>query len=187
MKIAIIDSGITPAPETGPVAGGISFVDETTRDALGHGTAVAAVIHALAPEAELYAVKIFHRTLITDAVTLARALRWAREMDFVNLSLGTANPEHRELLARAVAGCRGTVVAAAGHLPGDLAGVVRVAAGAGAACRQPDGTWSASPAPPELLGIPERWRPEGVSFAVARVTGLLAARRLNAGTRAQPW
>ena len=177
MRIAIIDSGITPTPETGPVAGGVSFVDETTRDLLGHGTAVAAVIRSLAPEAELYAVKIFHRTLETDAATLARALRWARDMDFVNLSLGTANPEHRELLEQAVAECRGTVVAAAGYLPGDLAGVVRVTAGAAAECVEHSGTWFAPADSPALPGIPEAQRPAGVSFAVARVTGYLAARR----------
>lgn len=175
MRIAIIDSGITPTPETGPVAGGVSFVDESTRDLLGHGTAVAAVIRSLAPEAELYAVKIFHRTLETDAVTLARALRWARGMDFVNLSLGTANAEHREVLEEAVAACRGTVVAAAGYLPGDLAGVVRVAPGEPG---ERDGNWFAPPDSPELPGIPAERRPGGVSFAVARVTGWLAARRV---------
>lgn len=173
MKIAVIDSGITPTPETGPVCGGVSFVDETTRDLLGHGTAVAAVIRSLAPGAELFAVKIFHRTLETDAATLARALRWARDMDFVNLSLGTANPQHRELLEEAVAACRGTVVTAAGYLPGDLAGVVRVAAGADG---ERGGTWFASPDSPDLPGIPAERRPAGVSFAVARVTGWLASR-----------
>lgn len=175
MRIAVIDSGITPTPETGPVAGGVSFVDESTRDLVGHGTAVAAVIRSLAPQAELYAVKIFHRTLATDAATLARALRWAREMDFVNLSLGTVNPQHRELLEEAVAACRGTVVAAAGHWPGDLAGVVRVAPGAAG---ERDGMWFAPPDSPELPGIPAERRPAGVSFAVARVTGWLAARRV---------
>jgi len=73
------------------VAGGISFVDETWEDRLGHGTWVAATIRSCAPEVDLFAVKIFWRRLETRMETLLRALQWAERegMDIANLSLRT--------------------------------------------------------------------------------------------------
>ena len=98
MRIAVIDSGIHAAhPHVGGVAGGVRIAADGTEsadfvDMLGHGTAVAAVIREKAPEAELYAVKIFDRKLATDALTLAHAIRWcaAHRMRWINLSLGTS-------------------------------------------------------------------------------------------------
>src|ERR1700749_4721091 len=103
MKIAIIDSGIHPGhPHIGEIAGavGMSAEGETADaiDRLGHGTAVAAAIREKAPDAELYAVKVFDRRLRANIDMIVSALEWCRdrEMDLVNLSLGTANPAHRE-------------------------------------------------------------------------------------------
>ncbi|MEQ1694034.1 MAG: S8 family serine peptidase, partial [Gemmatimonas sp.] len=108
VRIAVVDSGVAPGhPHVGPVEGGVSLVATATDtlDRIGHGTAVAAAIREKAPDAVLVPVKVFDRALVTDARTLAEAIRWAadHECQIVNLSLGTANPEHAALLEAAVA------------------------------------------------------------------------------------
>ena len=63
-------------------------------DRAGHGTAVAGIIHRIAPAAELYSVRVFDESLRADGRALLAGLRWAIEfdMDVVNLSLGTTDP-----------------------------------------------------------------------------------------------
>ena len=110
--------------------------DDDWTDRLGHGTAVAAAIREKAPNAELLAVRVFERTLATNARILARAIAWSAEqgVDFVNLSLGTPNAEHVPELLQAVEDARRrgvTVVSAARHndadwYPGSLPGTVGV-------------------------------------------------------------
>jgi subtilisin family serine protease len=110
VRIAVVDSGIHAAhPHVGGIAGGVAF-DPDGREAddcldrLGHGTAVAAAIREKAPGAEIFAVKVFHDTLATGVSQLVRAIDWAaaRRIELVNLSLGTANPEHEAVLRSAV-------------------------------------------------------------------------------------
>ena len=94
------------------------------------------MIREKAPEAELYAVKIFDRKLAATIDKLVAGLRWAIEqrMDLVNLSLGTANPNHTAILTEVVgeAVAAGTRIVAAYEdagtrwLPGSLPGVVPV-------------------------------------------------------------
>ena len=156
-RVAIVDSGIfAEHPSVGAIAGGIAIAGEDLTDHLGHGTAVAATIRAAAPDAGLFIVKIFDRSLACPAGELLRGLDWciANRMDLVNLSLGTSNPAHAEALRAVVeraaaAGVR--IVAPVGSLPGDLEGVIGVAGSA------PAGSL------------------DGVSFAVARRTGELAS------------
>lgn len=158
VRIAIIDSGINARhPRVGPLAGGIAIAGQDLEDRLGHGTAVAARIREFAPDAGIYAVKVFDRSLACPIETLVRGLEWCIEqrMDFVNVSLGTTNPAHAPKLAEivvraALAGVR--IVAAADSLPGKLEGVSRASGSASA------GSIS------------------GVSFAVAELTGHLAAK-----------
>ena len=91
MKIAIVDSGIHPNhPHVGAVAGGVAIVGNDYLDRLGHGTAIAGAIREKAPDAELYAVKVFDRRLSTNLETILRALDWCvqHQMDVINLSLG---------------------------------------------------------------------------------------------------
>jgi len=108
--VAIVDSGIEadhPAVG-GQVRGGviveydarletqIRFVEDTElRDMFGHGTACAGIIHSLAPEAELYSVRVLGRDLTGKALQFAGGLRWAIEngMHVVNLSLSTSRQE----------------------------------------------------------------------------------------------
>ncbi len=110
VRVAIVDSGIEadhPAVG-GQVRGGViveydarlqtqtRFVEDTQpRDMFGHGTACAGIIHSLAPEAELYSVRVLGRDLTGKAMQFAGGLQWAIEngMHVVNLSLSTSRQE----------------------------------------------------------------------------------------------
>src|SRR5262245_6645808 len=106
LKVAIIDSGIHAAhPHVGGVIGGIGIREDGSThddfvDRLGHGTAVAAVIHEKAPQAELFIIKVFDRELAATGAALVSACRYALDIDagLVNLSLGTQNQEHAPAL-----------------------------------------------------------------------------------------
>jgi subtilisin family serine protease len=111
VRVAIIDSGVHAAhPHVGSVAGGVAIDADGVEgddyvDRLGHGTAVTAAIREKAPDAELYAVKVFHGSLATSISTLVHAIDWAARsgMHIANLSLGTARVEHEGVLRDAVA------------------------------------------------------------------------------------
>jgi subtilisin len=64
-------------------------------DAFGHGTAVAGIIHALAPEASITSVKVLGAGLGGKAAGFLRGLGWAvsQGFDVINLSLGTNRRE----------------------------------------------------------------------------------------------
>ncbi len=183
MKIAIIDSGIHPGhPHVGEIAGAVQITldgeGSDAIDGLGHGTAVAGAIREKAPEAELYAVKVFDRRLSANIGVILRALEWCRahHMDLVNLSLGTQNPLHRESFLRVVADDL-LVVSAAAALPGSLPGVIGVAADPDCprdVFRYYDGMFYASPYPRPIAGVPVARNLHGTSFAVANMTGLVA-------------
>jgi len=201
MRIAVVDSGIHSGhPHVGEVAHGIHFrpdgsTDDDWSDRLGHGTAVAAAIHEKAPAAELIAVRVFERTLATNAPVLARAIEWSAEQgaSLINLSLGTPNMDHRALLEAAVARARelgATIVSAARHqdvdwFPGSLAGAVGVLLDwecpRDEIRRQATGdgrrVYAASGFPRPIPGVPPERNLKGISFAVANVTGALAARQ----------
>ncbi len=191
MKIAIIDSGIHPGhPHVGEIAGGVEITmageGSDSVDRLGHGTAVAGAIREKAPDAELYAVKVFDRRLTANIGVILHALAWCRDhgMDLVNLSLGTENPAHRESFLR-VLGDDLLVVSAASALPGSLPGVIGVAADPDCprdSFRCHDGVFHASPYPRPIPGVPVARNLQGASFAVANMTGLIA-RALKNGSR----
>ena len=196
VRIAVVDSGIAPGhPHVSDVAVGISLVLSVgdTLDRIGHGTAVAAAIREKAPDAVLVPVKVFDRTLTTDARTLAEAIRWAADnaCQIVNLSLGTANAEHAALLQAAVSYAvgRGTRVVAAYEsdavrwFPGSLVGAIGVVGRSDIERdelvaeltapfdRSPVG---ASIYPRPIPGVPRERNLNGISFAVANVSGFLA-------------
>jgi subtilisin family serine protease len=204
MRVGVIDSGIHAGhPHVGGIAGGVAIAPDGSLgddfiDRIGHGTAVAAVIREKAPDAELFAIKIFDRKLSAGAQTLARAIAWcaAHRIEWINLSLGTANPEHADLLQRAVddALARGsTIVSAYEHdgvrwLPGSLAGAVPVLLDWNCPREQfrvdelPDGrkAYRASGYPRPIPGVSPERNLKGISFAVANVTGLLASSSISA-------
>jgi hypothetical protein len=186
MKIAIIDSGIHDGhPHVGRVAGSVHATatgwGDDPVDHLGHGTAVAAVIREKMPQADLFAVKIFDLRLSARIEAVLRALRWCQDegMDFVNLSLGTANPHHQPRFMEALAG-KMVVISAAPMLPGSLAGVVGVDSDETCprdAFRYQDGVFYTSPYPRPIPGVPRSQNLQGISFAVANMTGLAAQAR----------
>src|SRR5215472_10234062 len=102
VRVGVIDSGVNPKhPHIISVSGGVSIGSgdgdaESYIDVLGHGTAVMAAIQEKAPDAEYFAVKVFHRSLSTSAAFLIQAIQWCidHEMHVINLSLGTPNSEH---------------------------------------------------------------------------------------------
>lgn len=207
VRVAVIDSGAHHGhPHLGSLAGGIAFgpngfqSDDYT-DRIGHGTAVASVIREKCPQAEIYAVKVFDRRLVTDVGSLVRALDWCatQKMRLVNLSLGTSNPNHAEALQSAVYRIRsagGDVIAALEdqgvvYLPGSLDGVIPVKLDwdcprgrSEKRTRENRSVFYASGYPRPIPGVPPERNLKGVSFAVANVTGLLARDLLLAETPA---
>jgi len=193
MRVAVIDSGIHDGhPHIGRVAGAVQFTADgegsDTADHLGHGTAVAAAIREKVPTADLFAVKVFDRRLSVNIAAILRALEWCRaqRMDAINLSLGTPNEEYRAPLLEAIAD-NGLVVSAAYLLPGVLPGVVAVADDESCprdTFRRQGDVFLASPYPRPIPGVPPSDNLQGVSFAVANMTGFVA-RALLALPRAQ--
>lgn len=194
VRVAVVDSGVNPAhPHLNGVAGGVSITGEGESDLyldyLGHGTAVAAAICEKAPEMDLYAVKIFDRTLVTRIDRLIRALNWcvSQRMDVVNLSIGTSNAAHRDALLQAVdrlrsAGC--AVVAAANTLPGTLPGVIAVECDDDCprdtyrvAETEARRVFRASRFPRPIPGLPPERNLNGASFAVANLAGFVVRAR----------
>jgi subtilisin family serine protease len=206
VRVAVVDSGIHPGhPHIGGVSGGVAFnspdsPDHDYLDRLGHGTAVAAAIREKAPAVDLYAVKIFDRTLATSIDRLAAGVGWAIDagMQIINLSLGTARDDHREALTRLVAraAARGALIVAAAEdggvawLPGSLPGVVAVRLDAECPrdqyrAEQRDGrtVFLASGFPRPIPGVPPLRNLNGISFAVANISGFLSC----VARPDQPW
>src|SRR5690349_3785624 len=139
VRVAVIDSGVFAThSHVGGVAGGVGIRDDGTIvddyvDRLGHGTAVAAAIREKAPDAELFAIKVFDRELAATGRSLVAACEYALTLPahIVNLSLGTTNADHEPALRDIVARLKQfhTVVIAAGEqgsvrwLPGSIPGV----------------------------------------------------------------
>ena len=203
VRLAVIDSGVNPAhPHVGGVAGGVGISaggeSEIYLDYLGHGTAVAAAIREKAPDALLYAVKVFDRALSTNTETLIRAIEWclAHDMHVINLSLGTINQEHRlrfeQILERATAA--GAAIVGAREAEGRpvLPGCLPRAIGVGLDWGCPRDTYRcdlidwcptffASGYPRAIPGVPRDRNLHGISFAVANMTGFVARAREACG------
>ena len=133
VRIAIVDSGIdTTHPDLqGKVKGCVEAVAVGSRivfqpsgsgDSAGHGTACAGIIASLAPDAELYSVKVLGPNASGPGAMFLAGFDYAirQKMRIINLSLGITTPQHQvqlhDLLDRAYqTGC--IVVAAATNLP----------------------------------------------------------------------
>ncbi|HEX9259555.1 MAG TPA: S8 family serine peptidase, partial [Acidimicrobiales bacterium] len=89
VRVAVIDSGVDAVhPAVGEVHGYIAFEHDPTaerelrrtdtphEDLYGHGTACAGIIRALAPEVELYSVRVLGPRLTGKAFVFASALEW---------------------------------------------------------------------------------------------------------------
>ena len=111
VKVCVLDSGVEAAhPSVGELAGAVAIsLDEdesaiaendTEGDLCGHGTACAGVIRSLAPEAEIYSVRVLGAGFKGSGKVLLAGLRWAVEQDYdvINLSLSTTKKAFSELL-----------------------------------------------------------------------------------------
>ena len=133
VRVAVVDSGIdTEHPDLkGKVKesveavaedGRIEFRPSTSGDQAGHGTACAGIIASVAPDVDLYSVKVLGPKASGSGDMFLVGLDYAIKQKFrvINLSLGTTKrdffaPLH-DLLDRAYqAGC--IVVSAANNLP----------------------------------------------------------------------
>jgi len=197
VRIGIIDSGVNAAhPHIGKIAGGIGIGPDAHEpsyvDHIGHGTAVTALLHARAPQAELFAVKVFHGRLTTNLAQVLFAIDWCldHDIDLINLSLGTTNREHKPAFEAAVERVRasGKVIISAFKVQGDLAlpgslpGVVGVLADPAKPPGEHDvmmhsgkKVFTACPFPRDIPGVPRERNLYGVSFAVAHTTATLSA------------
>ena len=133
ISIAIIDSGIdanhpvlkdkiVESYEAQADHKRVSFVPTEAGDSAGHGTACAGIIASIAPDAELFSIKVLGAQASGDGQAFLAGLEYAikRKIRVINLSLGTTKPQFfaplHDLLDRAYqAGC--IVVAAANNLP----------------------------------------------------------------------
>ena len=202
VKVAIIDSGVdkTHPAVKGQVHGyvamhsgpeGVTYNIEPHEDSHGHGTACAGIIHSIAPDCEIYSVKVLSQWLTSSGAAFAAGLRWAIDngMHVCNLSLGTTKKEFFEVLHELadLAYFRRTVlVTAANNLPipsfpSVYASVISVASHS-----EPDVyRYYYNPEPPVEFGasgidVRVAWKNHqwitatGNSFAAPHITGLVA-------------
>ena len=112
VKVAIVDSGIDANhPLVGKVAGGVvveydpdveelvRFIEGPHKDLFGHGTACAGIIRKVAPEAELYSIRVLGERLTGKGIAFGAGLKWAVDngMQVVNMSLSTGKRDYFEM------------------------------------------------------------------------------------------
>lgn len=204
VRVAVVDSGIDAGhPLVGAVDGyvafeadprsgdGVRLVEGPHEDLVGHGTACAAIIRSIAPDAHLHSVRVLGANAKGTGARLVAGIRWAVRagMHVVNLSLSSRSeawrgPLHEVAETARSSGC--LLVCAANNLPGptypaEFASVVSVAARPG---RDP---WdlAANPDPPVDFGargvdVEVAWAGSGRivatgnSFAAPHVAGMAA-------------
>jgi subtilisin family serine protease len=202
VRVGIIDSGIDndhPAIagavrgwiEPYEADGKLQFRLDPHEDSSGHGTACAGIVRSLAPQVELYSIKVLGGTLSGTGALFASGLHWAIDngMQVVNLSLGTTKRDFYPILhelADTAYFRRVVLVAAANNLPVPsfpslYASVISVASQ-----EDPDPLhFCYNPAPPVEFSAPGidvqvAWsggsyvRSTGNSFAAPHIVGLVA-------------
>jgi subtilisin len=202
VKVAIIDSGVEG---THPLVRGrlvqsvaVEIVDDQATvvpdepiDMYGHGTACAGIVVALAPEAEIYSVRVLGADLRGKGAAFLAGLEWAveRGVQTMNLSLSSKSerlfPYFHEVVDQAYFK-QVALVCAVNNVPGlsfpsTFSSVFSVAAHA---IPDPE-TFFYNPAPPVEWGawgvdVPIAWKDGGTtvatgnSFAAPHMCGLVA-------------
>ncbi|MEY2423270.1 MAG: hypothetical protein QOI95_3337 [Acidimicrobiaceae bacterium] len=216
VRVAVVDSGIdADHPAIGEVVGGavvepdsdardgVRLVETAHDDLYGHGTACAAIIRELAPDVELYSVRVLGARLTGRAYVFARGLEWCIDngMQVINLSLSTTNDDwyagfHELCDLAAYAGI--VVVAALNNerkpsYPAEFSSVLSVAAMRGDdrelfACNaHPPAEWGAPGIDVEVAWSEGKTiRSVGNSFAAPVIAGH-AARIVGAHPGITPW
>ena len=200
IKVAVLDSGIEASHPAlgGPINGyvgitegpaGFEYNNEPHEDSYGHGTACAGIIRSLAPDCEIYSVKVLGAGLLGRGNIFAAGLRWAIDngMHVCNLSLGTTKKDFYGLLHELadLACFRNTMLVAAANnmpmpsFPSMYASVISVASHEGT---DPN-VFYYNPAPPVEFGarginVRVAWRNNdwitatGNSFAAPHIAGI---------------
>jgi len=108
IRVAVLDSGIEAHH---PALGGLELADDIAivadrmklkqvsgdgRDLFGHGTAIASIIRATAPEAEIGSFRVLGEALSSRTAIILEGARLAIEKGYniLNCSLGCGVPEH---------------------------------------------------------------------------------------------
>jgi hypothetical protein len=187
VKVGVIDSGVSLEPSAalfesvGIVAtsSGAARVP-AIEDPLGHGTAVARIIVAEAPLAQLASAQAFMGRC-ADAACIAEAIAWCLEQQvrIVNLSLGLGHDDPLLRCASEAAVASGVIVIAsspargARPYPAAYPGVIAVSGDARCSVQQ----WSLLE-PRRLYGVApfaaDGTTPGGASYAAARMSACAA-------------
>lgn len=130
VRVCILDSGIEPGhPLVGEIQGAWAISigedeepvveEDTDGDQCGHGTACAGIVRALAPDVELYSVRVLGAGYTGSGPVLLAGLRWAIEQGFhvINMSLSTTKKQFAAVLHELAdsAYFRRTVLVASAH------------------------------------------------------------------------
>lgn len=148
VRLAILDTGvdedheylkgkIKASYELVPSGRGFSVVRaEKDTDTVGHGTACAGIIKSIAPDVELYSIKVIGANAKGSSAELIEGLNWCIEnkMHVVNASLGTLDRRSRDRISDAAdqAFYQGIVIVAAANnggytaYPANLSSVLSV-------------------------------------------------------------
>jgi len=93
--------------------------EDTEGDLCGHGTACAGIVRAMAPDAEIYSVRVLGENFTGSGKVLLAGLRWAVQQgyDVINMSLSTTKKQFGDLLREIAdsAYFKKTVLVAAAH------------------------------------------------------------------------
>ena len=110
IKVGVVDSGWDKTLIDDRIKEGINLVDpddelslkvsSNFNDTNGHGTSCAELILRIAPEVEIYPIRVFGKRIETSANILIEAIKWAVEKNIkvLNFSLGTLLSEAMEPL-----------------------------------------------------------------------------------------
>lgn len=207
VRVCVVDTGVECGhPSVGAVQGSYEVApapDGTLRvidsgplpdgagDGCGHGTACAGIVRRVAPECELYSVRVLGEGFTGSGEALLTGLRWAVDQGFdvVNLSLSTTRPKFLETLRSLAdqAFFTGTTLVASAHntpvesFPWRFSSVISV----GTHREDDSGLFLYNPAPPVEFFAPGQnvqvaWtggrtiRTTGNSFATPFISGMCA-------------
>jgi len=193
IKIGLLDNGVAGEPAQ-RVVDVHDIVNAAKAPVVGnHGTAIATIIVALAPQASLYDARVFPEKGLATPAALAHGLDWLVEQDveLVNVSLGLRDDRDVLRTACARAAERGLLLIAAAPAqgpaiyPSAYPGVIRVTGDA--RCAPRDYAWLDTQQATfgACVGTMDHapGRPGGgASYAVAHVTGELARLRTTGVT-----